>query len=35
MKNKLIIGLLLSIGLVISVYAAQRVVVCEMLYSET
>lgn len=35
MRSKLVIGLLLSIGLVISAYAAQRVVVCEESYSET
>jgi hypothetical protein len=32
MRNKLVIGLLLSIGLVISAYAAQRMVIAEFPY---
>jgi hypothetical protein len=37
MSNKLLLSLclLLSIGLLMTAYAAQRLVVCEELYSET
>jgi hypothetical protein len=37
MSNKLVLGLSLMfcVGLIISIYAAERVVVCEEAYSET